>query len=314
MKTLSPTTRTYLLLGLVMLLWAGNSIVGRAVRDDIPPFTLALARWMIAALVVWPFALPHLATDRAALAKGWPWLLVLGLLGVAAFNAFLYKGLHYTTATNALLIQAAVPAVVALLDRALFHARVAPLQALGVAASTAGVVWIVARGQWATLAALHFGPGDLLVGAAVIAWSFYTVLLRCRPPVAPATFVFVTFLIGAAAMAPLAMQEWANGARVHWSLGAFAAFAYVGLLPSVVAYFIYNAATAAIGAARAGQAITLMPLFGALLSALLLGERLHGYHMAGMGMILIGIVLAALALRTKDIGGARPPVALEDRG
>jgi drug/metabolite transporter (DMT)-like permease len=312
MKSLSPAARTYLLLGLVMLLWAGNSIVGRAVRDDIPPFTLAFFRWVIAALVVWPFALPHLAKDRAALVKGWRWVLGLGLLGVAAFNAFLYKGLHYSTATNALLIQAAVPAGVALLDRALFHARVTPPQALGVAISTAGVVWIVARGQWTSLAGLQFGVGDLLVGAAVVVWSFYTVLLRCKPPVAPATFLFATFLIGAAAMAVLAAEEWIAGERVDWNAGAFAAFAYVGLLPSVVAYFIYVAATARIGAARAGQAITLMPLFGALLSALLLGERLHGYHLAGMGMILAGIVLSALGLRTKDTGGAVPPATLED--
>lgn len=312
MKSLSPNVRTYLLLGLVMLFWAGNSIVGRVVRDDVPPFTLAFARWLIAALVVWPFALPHLATDRAALAKGWPWVLTLGLLGVAAFNALLYKGLHYSTATNALLIQAAVPAAVALLDRVLFRSRVAPLQAMGVAISTAGVVWIVARGEWATLAALRFGLGDVLVGAAVIVWSLYTVLLRCKPPVAPATFLFVTFLIGAAAMAGLSAQEWLAGERVTWGPGAFAAFAYVGLLPSVVAYFIYVAATARIGAARAGQAITMMPLFGALLSALLLGEVLRGYHLAGMALILAGIILSALVLRPKDTGGAPRPTALED--
>ena len=47
----------------------------------------------------------------------------------------------------------------------------------------------------------------------------------------------------------------------------------------------------------AGQAITLMPLFGAMLSALLLGERLHGYHLGGMALILGGIALSALAMR-----------------
>ena len=54
---------------------------------------------------------------------------------------------------------------------------------------------------------------------------------------------------------------------------------------------------AIVGPARAGQAITLMPLFGAFLAALLLGERLHPFHFAGMALILAGIGVAALAPR-----------------
>jgi drug/metabolite transporter (DMT)-like permease len=95
-----------------MLLWAGNSIVGRAVRFDVPPLTLAFVRWLGASLILLPFA------DRAAAARlaGDPSRveadLRLGLLGVGAFNALLYSGLRYTTATNALLLQAAIPALV----------------------------------------------------------------------------------------------------------------------------------------------------------------------------------------------------------
>jgi drug/metabolite transporter (DMT)-like permease len=69
------------------------------------------------------------------------------------------------------------------------------------------------------------------------------------------------------------------------------------LLPSLLSYFIYNRATEIVGPARAGQAITLMPLFGAFLAAALLGEALHPFHFAGMVLILAGIVVAALAPR-----------------
>ena len=47
----SHALRAYALLAAVMLFWAGNAIVGRAVRDDIPPFTLALVRWAGALLI-----------------------------------------------------------------------------------------------------------------------------------------------------------------------------------------------------------------------------------------------------------------------
>jgi drug/metabolite transporter (DMT)-like permease len=48
------------------------------------------------------------------------------------------------------------------------------------------------------------------------------------------------------------------------------------------------------GANRTGQYIHLMPAFGALLAMLVLGERLHWFHAAGVGLIAGGIVLATL--------------------
>jgi drug/metabolite transporter (DMT)-like permease len=130
------------------------------------------------------------------------------------------------------------------------------------------------------------------------------VLLRLRSAIAPESFVAVTFWIGVAVTGPLAAWEWSDGQEIRWSIGVAGAFAYVCVLPSIVSYFIYNWATAQVGAASAGQAITLMPILGALLSALLLGEALHTYHWLGMALILGGILLAALAYGRKLPAGA----------
>ena len=312
-----PQARAFASLALVMLFWAGNSIVARAVRFEVPPFTLAFGRWTIALLLVMPFALGALRRDWPALRRGWAVVLLLGLLGIGAFNALLYTGLRDTTATNALLLQAAVPALVALLDRMIFGMRVGGVQALGIGASVLGVVAIVFQGDPAAALRLHFGRGDLLVLASVVVWSFYTVLLRLRPGIAPVSFIAATFAVGVLTMAPLAAWEWQTGQEVQWSARVGGAFLYVGVLPSLVSYFIYNAAAARIGAARAGQAITMMPLFGALLSAALLGEALHDYHFIGMGFILAGIVLGALAPKPGpkpgDAAGAGRAAPLEER-
>jgi drug/metabolite transporter (DMT)-like permease len=282
------------MLALVMLLWAGNSIVGRAVSGAVPPFALALFRWTGALLIVLPLALTHLRADRARLASTWPAILLLGLLGVAAFNAFLYSGLRYTTASNGLLIQAAIPALVLLVDFALFAVRPRLGAVLGVLLSTLGVAVIVFQGRFSALSQTAFNRGDALIVGGVVAWSFYTALLRLRPAVHPLSFLASTFAIGVVAMLPLAATEWREIAAITWTPGVIAAVAYVALLPSVVAYALFNAAVATVGPASAGQAITLMPLFGALLAALTLGERLHGYHFAGMALILGGIATAAL--------------------
>lgn len=302
----------FALLGIVMVLWTGNSIVARAVRHDIAPFTLAFLRWTGASLVVAPFAIRPLLQDWPAIREGWKPLLVLGLLGIGTFNALLYSGLQHTTATNALLLPAATPAVVALLDRLLFGVRSSARQKLAVAASMLGVLVIVFEGDAGAALRLRFGQGDALILISVLVWSLYTVLLRLRPPISPISFIAVTFLIGVLAMAPLATWEWHAGERVAWRLPVVAAVFYVALLPSLVAYFLYNHATAIVGPAQAGQAITLMPLFGALLSAALLGERLYPFHFVGMALILSGIALSLLLWRKQQPAGAGAGRSLED--
>ncbi|MBV8399204.1 MAG: DMT family transporter [Acetobacteraceae bacterium] len=287
----------YLLLAAVALFWAGNSIVGRGVKDSVPPFTLALARWTGALLILAPFAWNRVRHDRWTLLRRWKETLLLGLLGVGAFNALLYSGLHYTTATNGLLIQSAMPPIILFLAYLLFRETARPRQVIGVALSMCGVLLIVARGQLGRLAQLQIGIGDVLVFAAVIAWSFYTVLLRLRPLVHPLSFLAATFAIGIGAMLPLSILEWALGARIVWSIGSIAALFYVAIFPSLIAYLLFNRGVQLIGAGAAGQVLNLTPVFGACLAIALLGEPFETYHLIGMALILSGIALFARGRR-----------------
>lgn len=282
---------------IVILFWSGNFIVGRAVNGVIPPFTLALVRWSGALLIVLSFAWRHIRGDWPALLARWKPVLLLGLTGVAAFNAFIYSGLQFTTASNGLLLQAAIPALVLVFNRGLFGDRASALQVVGVSLSIVGVAVIVLKGDLSALAQLDLNFGDFLVLCGVVCWALYTTLLRLRPDCHPLSFLVATFAIGAAAMMPLAAIEIANGAVIPLRADTIGAFVYVALFPSLIAYVLYNAAVKNLGPAPAGQMITLMPLFGAILAAALLGERLVRFHMAGMVLILGGIMLSACGIR-----------------
>jgi drug/metabolite transporter (DMT)-like permease len=305
-------TQAFLLLGLVMVLWAGNSIVARAIRFEVPPFTLAFLRWTGATLAVAPFAIRPLMRDWPAIRQGWRPLLFLGLMGIGAFNGLLYSGLQYTTATNALLLQAAIPAAMVLCDRLFFGVRSSVWQIVGVSFSMLGVMAIVFEGDATAAMRLHFGFGDALILISVVVWALYTVFLRVRPSISPTSFIAVTFSIGVLTMGPLAAMEMRAGETIAWSGPVVAAIVYVALLPSLFSYFIYNQATAVVGPASAGQAITLMPLFGAFIAAALLGERLHAFHFVGMVFILAGIALSLFAVRAQQPAGAAKERELED--
>lgn len=298
----STSLRAYAALALAMLFWSGNSIVGRAVRDDIPPFTLAFGRWTLALAILAPFALRHVAADWPVVRRQWRSIVLLGLAGVAAFNGFLYSGLHYTTASNGLLLQALIPALVLIVGTTIFRDRVSRAQVAGVLLSTLGVVVIVFRGNLGAIGQLSLGWGDVLIMCACVAWAIYTTCLRLRPTIHPLSFLFVTFGIGAVVMAPFSARE-LETAGTAWGPHVVAAIAYVAVFPSLCAYMLYNDAVARLGPGAAGQTISLMPVFGSLLAAQILDEKLHGYHALGIAMILAGIVLAWALGRATRVGG-----------
>ena len=164
---------------------------------------------------------------------------------------------------------------------------------MGIALSLAGVAVIVARGEPQTLAALQLNRGDLWVLAAVASWALYSVCLRWRPAdLDPLAFLAVTMGIGLIPLLPLYRWELGQGLGFEADAVSLAAIGYIALFPSVVAYVLWNRAVATLGANRTGQLLHLMPAFGAVLAMPVLGERLHGFHLAGIGLIAAGIALA----------------------
>lgn len=292
MQTGSRRT-VYLMLVLVMLLWSGNSVVARAIHEDVPPFTLAFLRWGLASLIALPLAARQIRADAAAIRQHWPMILLLGGIGVGCFNAFMYSGLQYTTAANSLLVQAAIPALVLTLNFLIFHARPRVAQVIGVIVGALGVGAIIFKGDPAALLTLSFNHGDVLVLCAVVLWSLYTVLLRLRPPIHGLSFLALTILVGVVAMLPFALHE-LQTRSVHLTPHVLAGIGYVAIFPSIVAYYLFNLAVERIGPADAGQVINLQPVFGALLAALVLAEPIHGYHVVGMVLILAGIGIPLL--------------------
>ena len=284
--------RPYLLLTLAVLFWAGNFILGRAFHTEIPPIALAFWRWVGAAiLVTWP-ALPHLKRDRQALINAWPAVLLLSLLGIAAFNTLAYSGLQYTQAINAFLLQSMMPVLIVLFSFLIFREKVTRLQSLGILVSLCGAVLITARGDFERLLALSFNRGDLLVFTAIACYAGYSVMLRKRPRAHPLAFIATTFWLGSIFLVPLYLWETFTVASMELTPSTLLVLAYVMVFPSIVSYLCFNRGVELVGANRAGLFIHLMPVFGGLMAVVFLGEVFGWYHGAGIVLIGLGIYLA----------------------
>ena len=282
----------YLLLTLAVFFWAGNFIFGRAFHAEIPPVALAFWRWSCAALLVTGPSLRHLRRDRGALLAAWRPVLILSALGIGAFNTLVYSGLQYTQAINALLIQSLMPVLIVLFSWLLFREQLRPLQSAGILVSLWGAVTIIARGEPAVLASLQFNRGDLLVGAAVLCYAGYSVLLRTRPAVHPLSFITVTFWLGTLLILPLYLWESMTVRPLQLQPVTLLVIGYVAIFPSILSYLCYNRGVGEIGANRAGLFIHLLPVFGSIMAIVFLGEQLFWHHVVGIALIAVGIALA----------------------
>lgn len=285
-------SNAYVLLSFTALFWAGNSIVGRAARDLIPPASLAFWRWSLALLLLFPFAWPHVKRDWPMLKANWPMMLLLAALGIGAFNTLLYTGLHTTTALNAMLLQAAQPALILIAGALLMKDHVTGRQITGVIISLVGVLAIISRGDASALMRLNLNQGDATIAFAVLLWSIYAVMLRHRPTVHPLSFLAATLMIGIICIAPFYASEIAGGRLIVASRESGIAIIYVAIFPSFFAYLFFNRGVELLGASATGQFMNILPVMGAGLAMLFLGEQLYIFHIAGILLIFAGIFVA----------------------
>lgn len=292
------TLLPYLLLTLCSLIWAGNWVVGRAVRDSLPPAALAFWRWTIAALILAPIVLPRLKGKGHLLLRHWKVLALLGGTGISLFQLLIYTGLRYTNAVNAMLMNSAMPLFMVLVAWLIDRRKVTPRQVAGMVVSLCGILVIMNRGDWSTLRDFSFNPGDLVILVGMPVWGVYSVVLRRRPAELDAlSLVFVLSAIGALLLAPAYALEslFLSSALLSW--GAIGAVLYVALFASIAAYLCWNRGVDMIGPNRAGFTQHLIPAFGTALAMVFLGEEVHLFHAVGIATILLGVWLASSARR-----------------
>ena len=282
----------YLLLSLSSLFWGGNIVIGRYATGHVPPMALAFIRWVIAFLIVLPFALPWLKRDGLLIRKNLGILLLLTLLGIAVYNSLAYWALQHTQALNALLITSSHPLVVALCAFLVYRERLTLWQAIGIAISLGGVLTVLTRGDLGVLRAIQFNIGDVVFFLSAIIYATYTTLLQSRPKgLHPLSFLAFTMGMGAIFLAPVFTADIATGNTFPLDLKSFFILGYIVLFPSLLAYLFFNRGNELIGPNRAAPFYHLTPVFGSALAILLLGEKPELFHAAGYGLVLLGIFI-----------------------
>jgi drug/metabolite transporter (DMT)-like permease len=273
--------------------WAGNAIVGRLAAGHIPPVTLSFLRWSLAFLILLPFSWKHLKHDWSAIRARLGVMVTISVTGIAAFNTLQYWALEYTQALNTLLLQSAGPLLVAVWSLVLLGVRLTLAQAAGVVVSLTGVLVILLHGDLSALSSIEFNKGDIIFMVALTIFAFYSVMTLKRPAIHALSFAAFTFGVGALCLIPFLIWELATRPVMAINTANLLTIFYVAVFPSTLAYLCFNRGIQLIGANRAAPFFHMVPLFGAVMAMVFLGERPQLFHFVGFALVLTGVFVAS---------------------
>src|SRR5713101_2919362 len=170
------------------LAWSGSWITGKLAVGGAPPLEISTVRFVIAAIVL---ATITIAT-RANLGRGTLWPVVLaGVFGYCAYNAFVFVGLTMAPASDGALIVPTLIPVLTALAASFVGERLTATKLAGFALASIGAALVIAAGQTGDEISSRRLSGDVLMLLGAVCWAIYTVLgtiaLRTRSPIAIVT-------------------------------------------------------------------------------------------------------------------------------
>jgi drug/metabolite transporter (DMT)-like permease len=257
--------------------------------DGIPPPHAALSRFvfgsagLLAVMLVnrpWPGINRELAWKLAA----------MGFFGVFLYNLCFFTGLRTVPAGRASLMASLQPSVVFLFSAVVWGERATGLKLTGLGISFFGALLVLSQGDPRRLFTQGVNTGDLWVLGCVLSWVAYTLLGRTvsgrvssGAATAYSTWFGTALLAAVVFVQPVPMQPWS------WTSWMSAVF--LGLGGTTVGFLLFLRGLAQIGASRTSIFINLVPVFGVLFSALLLGESLGGATLLGGAFVIAGVRL-----------------------
>lgn len=293
----SLITHPYLLLTITALVWGGNAVAGKLAVDHVSPFLLTLLRWTVACAVLLPFAYPHLKKDLPVIRRHFWFLFALGVTGFAVFNNLMYLALNHTSAINVAIEQASMPLIVFALNYILFRTRVTLFQVAGFLITLVGVAVTATRGNLFSLGEQGLNFGDMLMISAIMVYGTYSVFLKNKPDIHLLSFLSVLGFSAFIGTIPFAVYESVTDTMIWPDAQGWGVVLYAALFPSLVSQLFWVMGLQQIGSNRGGLFINLVPIFGALLAVLILGEQFQTYHAIGLVLVLGGITIAQKSAR-----------------
>ncbi|HET7522477.1 MAG TPA: DMT family transporter [Bacillales bacterium] len=280
----------------VVLCYSGNILVGKAI-NELPPFTIAFFRLVIAFIVLFPFGWRGAWEYRLKFLENKRPFAVMTLTGVTFFNTFIYGSLQFTTSSNVAILETVIPVVTVVLSAFLLRERLKGIQWAGILLSFVGAVWVVMDGHILRLAAIDWNVGDVIMIGAIFAWAVYSVAVKQYMHLFP-SYGALLVMTGLSVMIlfPIVLVEWSvTGVPAPVMPDHLAGLLYLGIFPSFIALLCYNRVVDLLGASQASVFLNFLPVVTMAGAYFWLGEAVTMMQVGGALAVMTGVILTTHA-------------------
>jgi drug/metabolite transporter (DMT)-like permease len=296
----------WLALLVVWVLWGSTYFAIRVGVETLPPLLMAGTRYVVAGLLMYPFALrsggPEVRTTDRPRASGWWSAVLVGTLLLAGGNGGVSVGERSVPSGLAALLVATVPLWLILIDRILNGTRIGLLAMAGLTAGVIGVGFLAGpfgggtghAGVGHGAASGSPGTGIVIILAASVSWALGTITSRRVPlPSRPLLATSMQMLAGGVVLltAAAATGEFSGFDASQVSAASWLALAYLIGPGSIIAFSAYVVAVRRLPTATVGTYAYVNPIIAVLLGTSFLGETLTASMLAGGALIVVAVAL-----------------------
>lgn len=284
------------LMMVVVCFWGTSFVSIKTVLIEIPPVTMAVIRFGLATLILFPVLWklePGVRPRRSDIRR----LVIAGFLGISLYYYFENTGMRLTTASNASLITALIPILATTLDIIVYKSKLTLLQGTGMLLALIGAyLAITANGEVGAAAASL--KGNLLIVSAAICWTFYTLYAKSLQRSYSGLFLTAwQNLTGTLLLLPISLAEHAQWQPVSGKTVIH--LLYLTVFCSAACYLLYNYALKRLDVAATTVYLNVVPVIGVLAGYLFLRETVLPIQIAGGVIIMLGVIVVNMKGRGK---------------
>jgi len=275
-----------------VVVWGGSFIATKIAVGQISPttvvwlrFTMGIPLILFAVVIRKQFAFPK--------GNEWWYFALLGFLGITFHQWLQSNGLKTAQATTTAWIISTSPAFIAVLGWVVLKEKLTLHQSLGIALAMCGVLAVVSKGDFSTIAIGKFGTyGDFLILISSVNWAVFSILSRRGLKRHPSTRMTFWVMALGWVFTSAAFAAGRNYSEIlQLDFRGWMAMIYLGILTTGLAYIAWFSALSQLPAAQTGAFLFIEPLVSMVVAANILDEKITMIPLLGGAVILFGIWL-----------------------
>jgi len=290
----------FFLLALASLIWSGQGIAVKVLDAHLGPIAITFLPFYVTTLFFVPLLLRmRRANPKAAnpSAKDWIKFIIAGVGGQVLAQLGMTWGISKSLASNGAILNLLIPVISAVLASFMLKERLTPLRIAALVIGLLGVAFLsVGDFRQSSFGSMKFLTGNLLIFGGCLGSSFYNVyckgLMQRFQEIEILIFSYIT-----ASLFSIPLLIWAEPFHftsfLSFDKSSIAAFLFLAFFMYGASMLFFFKALQHLDVTTASTSLYLVPVFGVLLAASLLGERLSLTAIAGAVIVLISTILVA---------------------